>query len=166
MALAVATKSSRKGAEGTVLVSALVVGSVWAYRKLIEPSAQAGQLLGEDIANRQLTEAGLRKIIGLEPTPASAAQFTVAFGFTFFTLSIMALAVPELAAAFAILIATGDVLANGASVFTDISQQVAGTTATASTSAKAPAKATAKAPAKTAAAGEHGAGANALERSG
>jgi hypothetical protein len=109
-----APTSSRKNAEGTVLVASLVVAAVWAYRKLIEGSSVASKT----------NEPALRKVIGLEAKPANTAQFAVAFGFTFFTLSIGAMAAPELASAMAILIATGDVLANGASVFTDISAQV------------------------------------------
>lgn len=113
--------SSRKAATGTVLTSSLVVLVIWGYRKLIEPAGAAGTTSAD---------AGLRKVIGLEPTPANAAQFTIAFGFTYFTLSIAAMGAPELASAMAILIATGDVLANGASVFTDVSKQVSGATAT------------------------------------
>jgi hypothetical protein len=110
--------SSRKGAEGAVLASSLVVVSLWGYRKLIEPAAQG-----------RSTEPALRKIIGLEPKPANPAQFAVAFGFVFFSLSILSMAAPEAASAFAILIATGYVLTNGASVFTDITSQVSEKTA-------------------------------------
>jgi hypothetical protein len=110
--------SSRKGAEGAILASSLVVITLWGYRKLIEPAAQANT-----------TEPALRKIIGLEPKPANSAQFAVAFGFVFFTLSVTAMAAPELGSAFAILVAVGYALTNGASVFTDISTQVSASTA-------------------------------------
>jgi hypothetical protein len=112
--------SSRKQAEGAVLISSLVVVSLWAYRKLIEPVT----------VNPKSTEPALRKIIGLEPTPATSAQFAVGFGFVFFTLSITAVAAPELATAFAILVAVGYTLTNGASVFSDITSQVSKQTTT------------------------------------
>lgn len=104
----------RKPAEGTVLVSSLVVLALYAYRKLIEPSTVA----------KETREPVLRKIIGAEPRPASVEQFAVSFGFVFFSLSVAAMAAPELAAAFAILVATGYTLTNGASVFQDINRQV------------------------------------------
>lgn len=109
------TPGSRKGAEGAVLVSSLVVAALYAYRKLIEPATVA----------KETQEPVLRKIIGAEPRPASIEQFAVSFGFVFFSLSIAAMAAPELASAFAILVAVGYTLSNGASVFQDITHQVA-----------------------------------------
>lgn len=118
---------TRAGAEGAVVTSSIVVGMLYAYRKLVEPTAGA-------LAPGSESEA-LKRIIGLEPKPAPVAEFAVAYGFTFMTLSIVALAAPAVAGSMAILIAVGDVLANGASVFTDISNQVAGKTAPATSSA-------------------------------
>lgn len=101
-----------------MLTASLVVLVLWTYRKLIEPAAVG-----------KASEPALRKIIGLEPTPASSSQFAIGFGFVFFTLSIGAIAAPELATGFAILVAVGYTLTNGASVFTDISRQVSKGTA-------------------------------------
>ena len=127
--------SSRKQAEGAVLISSLIVVSLWGYRKLIEP-----------VAESKATEPALRKIIGLEPAPASSAQFAIGFGFVFFTLSVGAMAAPELATSFAILVAVGYTLTNGASVFTDITQQVSKGTAQGPTPAPGQSSAVAGAP--------------------
>lgn len=113
---------SRKGAEGTVMASSLVVLVLWGYRKLIEPAT----------VNPKANEPALRQIIGAEPRPANSAQFAVAFGFVYLSLSILAMGAPELASAFAVLVATGYVLTNGASVFTDVTNQVSKQTAPAS----------------------------------
>jgi hypothetical protein len=123
--------SSRKGAEGTVLVSSLVVVSLYAYRKLIEPAT----------VGKETREPALRKIIGAEPTPATVEQFAVSFGFVFFSLSVAAMAAPELASAFAILVAVGYTLSNGASVFQDITRQVTTTTTPAPSSSSRPGQA-------------------------
>jgi hypothetical protein len=110
-----------KGAEGAVLTSALVVASVWGYRKLIEPaSSEAAKSAGSSSA--------IARVIGAEPTPAGAAQFAVAFGFSFMTLAVFSTFAPDLAGSVAILFAVGDVIANGASVFSDVSEQVTETT--------------------------------------
>ena len=114
--------SSRKQAEGAVLVSSLIVVSLWGYRKLIEP-------VSGPAPGASKTEPTIAKLIGAEPKPAGTAQFAVAFGFVFFTLSVTAMAAPELATAFAILVAVGYTLSNGASVFTDITNQVSEKTA-------------------------------------
>lgn len=105
--------SSRKGGQGAILASAMVIGATWGYRKLIEPAAQP-----------KPHESQARKIAGLEPQPASTAQFAVAAGFVFFALSVTNLAAPELASAFAVLFATGYLLTNGTAVFNDISAQL------------------------------------------
>jgi hypothetical protein len=112
---------TRAGAEGAVVTSSIVVGMLYAYRKLVEPTAGTLPAGTESEA--------VKRIIGLEPKPAPVAEFAVAYGFTFMSLSILALAAPDFAGAMAILVAVGDVLANGASVFTDINRQVAATNA-------------------------------------
>ena len=108
---------TRGQAEQAVVISALVVGGVWAWRKLIEPAtSQAGKAAG---SNSQLL-----KVIGAEPTPANTAEFAVGFGFTYMTLSIGATIAPDVAGYLAVLVAVGDLLINGASVFADINQQL------------------------------------------
>ena len=108
---------TKASAEQAVTVSALLVGGIWAYRKVIEPAtSQAGK--------NTASSSQLLKVIGAEPTPANAAQFAVGFGFTYMTLATVATFAPDVAGWLAILVAAGDLLINGASVFTDISSQV------------------------------------------
>lgn len=104
---------NQQSAEKAVVASAIVVAGAWGYRKLVEP-----------LATPQETSNPVRQLIGLEPNPAPAAQFLVGFGFTYLSLSIAVIAAPELAGAFAILIATGSILSNGAALFGDIGGQV------------------------------------------
>ena len=105
----------RAGAEKAVIGSAIVVAGVWGYRKLVEPLASA----------TDVTETSLSKLAGLSTIPASSAEFAVGFGFTYMILAILVDASPDVAGAFAILIATGSILTNGQSVFGDISAQTA-----------------------------------------
>ena len=105
---------TRAGAEGAVVLSALVVGSTWAYRKLIEPAS-----------SKPAGRGGAKALAGLESTPAPAGEFGIAFGFIYLTLSVTASFAPELAGSLAVMIAVGDVLANGSAVFVDVGNQVA-----------------------------------------
>jgi hypothetical protein len=115
------------GAEQAVMASAIVVAGTWGYRKLVEPTASTAEV-----------SSPVKQLIGLEPTPAPAAKFMVAFGFTYLALSLATMGAPDVAGSMAILIATGSILSNGATLFTDVSGQVATKKATATT-AKAPA---------------------------
>ena len=101
------------GAEKAILGSAIVVAGVWGYRKMVEPLATAEPGVGT-----------LKAIAGMSSVPASASEFAVAFGFSYLALSLIAEAAPDVAGAFAILIATGSILANGQSLFSDVSGQV------------------------------------------
>ncbi len=106
-------------AEGTVVLAASVSGGLWAYRKLIEPGVQAtGAEKGSGAG------ATVLKVLGGQPQPASTAEFAVGFGFTFFSLSVLAAFAPELAKSFSILVLTGTLLANGYAVATDTSAQL------------------------------------------
>ena len=85
------------GAQSTVTGSALVVGGVYAYRKLVESSGSA--------------------------PAAPVSHFVIGFGFVFLTVSVIAQAAPSLGAMLAILIAVGDVVASG----TDLASKLSGT---------------------------------------
>lgn len=102
------------GTEATILTSAIVVGAVWGYRKLVEPHASAP------------ATGSLRALAGVEVAPAPTAQFIPAFAFTYLSLSVIGVGLPDLAKGIAILLATADLLANGLVVFNDISKQAGG----------------------------------------
>jgi len=111
-------------AERWVTISALIVIAVYGYRRITEPAA---------------APVTAKKLIGVgQPAPLGA--FATAWGFTFLVVSIMAEASPGLGGAFAILIATSDLLTNTSSVLADVTkqeqgarQQSASTTATGNT---------------------------------
>lgn len=103
-------------AQTVIVTSAIVVGGVWGYRKLVEPHASAP------------ATGSLASLAGVEPAPASTAQFLPAYAFTFLSLSVIAVGAPELAKGFAALIAVADLLTNGLTVFSDIGAQTAGPT--------------------------------------
>jgi hypothetical protein len=109
----------RTGAEGDIVVCAVIVGGVWAFRTLYETGKAAVESKSSPI----------KELSGLSAHPAHPAQFIVGFGFVFFTLSVIAIPAPEFAKMFAVLIAVGTTLANGASLFTDVNTAV-GATAT------------------------------------
>lgn len=109
-------------AEKTILTCAVVVFAMWGFRTLYEMGNAPVETA------KAVKEGGIKQLIGLEPQPAHPAQFLVGFGFVFFSLSVIAMGAPELAASFAILVATGTTLANGASLFTDVSKATAGVT--------------------------------------
>lgn len=71
-----------------VVLSALVVGGVWAYRRYKEGPASVMQ----------------------------APEFLVAWGATFFVLAVLSEPAPRFAGMMAILVGTGDLLANGAEI--------------------------------------------------
>jgi hypothetical protein len=103
-------------AQNAVTLSALVVGGVFAYRKLVGPST------------------------GNSP---QTAHFVVGFGFVFIVLAILAQAAPPLGGSLAILVATGDLLANGQGLVTDLQKSLNATAratggAAATTSTKGP----------------------------
>jgi hypothetical protein len=85
-------------AQSAVTLSAFVVASVFAYRKLT-----SGQ--------------------------PNTAHFVIGFGFAYITLSIVAQAAPELGGMFAVLVATGDLLANGQALLGDLQTGLKTTTA-------------------------------------
>ncbi len=91
-------------AEKWVTISALMVGGIYAYRRLTEATS---------------TPVTVKKLVGIgNPVPLGA--FATAWGFTFLVVAMMAEAAPGLGGAFAILIAAGDFLTNSSSVFQDV----------------------------------------------
>lgn len=90
----------RGKADGVILTSALVVFGMWGFRALYEGKVKPGE--------------------------AKAGQFLVGFGFVFFALSVLAIPAPEFAGTFAILVAVGSVLKNGADLAKDVSKATGG----------------------------------------
>ena len=78
-------------AQGAITVSAMVVTIVYGYRKLVEKNN----------------------------TSPPTAHFIIGFGFVFISLSVVAMAAPEIAGGMAVLIATADLLANGQALIKD-----------------------------------------------
>jgi hypothetical protein len=113
---------TRGGAETAVLTSAVVVGGIWAFRKVVEPATVQSSRASNP-------SQAVLKVIGAEPRPANTAQFAVAFGFVYVTLSTVATFAPDVAGSMAILVAVGELITNGAAVFTDILDQVSETSA-------------------------------------
>lgn len=121
---------SKQGAERAVVISALVVFGIYFYRHLTEgtaktttssncPSSVTGQGSGGSVS-------GVGQLIGFG-TPANVGKFITAWGFVFFVLSIVTEAAPGLGGAFAILAATGDILANTCQVTHDIGTKLSTT---------------------------------------
>jgi hypothetical protein len=92
-------------AERWVTVSALVVAGIYGYRRLTEQPTTP--------------PVTLKELAGVGELPPLGAWAT-AWGFTFLVVAIVATAAPELGAAFAILIATGDLMTNAQSIFSDV----------------------------------------------
>jgi hypothetical protein len=95
-------------AEQWVITSALVVAGVYGYRRLTE------QPTAPPVTLKELAGAGQLPPLG---------AWATAWGFTFLVVSIIATAAPELGAAFAILIATGDLMTNAQSILKDVGAQ-------------------------------------------
>jgi hypothetical protein len=85
------------GAKRWLVVSALIVAGVWGYRRMREGPAAV----------------------------LDFPRFATAWGATYFTLALVAEASPRGAAAFSLLVATGDVLAQGSQLFGDVSSAAA-----------------------------------------
>lgn len=98
---------SRQGAERALVISALVVAATYAYRLVTEGHASSGGSL-----------------IGVG-APPNVGRFITGWGFAFLVLAIVTEAAPPLGGSLAILVATGDVLANAGQVATDVNAKVA-----------------------------------------
>lgn len=97
---------TRQGAERAVVVSALVVAGTYTYRLLTEGhSSHGGSLLGQG-------------------APPNLGRFITGWGFAFLVIAIITEAAPSLGGSVAILVAAGDVLANGAQVSADVNHKL------------------------------------------
>lgn len=97
------------GGEKAVVTSALIVFGVYFYRHLTEGTTSI--------------DNGVKQLLGYG-TPANLGRFVTAWGFIFLTLAIINSAAPGVGGSFAILVATGDVLANGAQVASDVNKKL------------------------------------------
>jgi hypothetical protein len=111
---------SKDTAQRWVVISALIVAGIYAYRRLTEATS---------------SPVTLKKLVGIgNPVPLGA--FATAWGFTYLVVAIMAEASPGLGGSFAILIATTDILTNASEVLADITkQETPASTAAAATTA-------------------------------
>lgn len=91
-------------------ISALVVFGVYFYRLLTEGHSDSG--------------GSLLQLGGLG-APPNVGRFITGWGFAFLVLSIITEAAPPLGGSLAILVAAGDVLANGSQVATDVNGKLA-----------------------------------------
>jgi hypothetical protein len=117
---------SGESSERWVVISAILVAGIYAYRRLTEAAT---------------SPVSLKTLIGAG-SPVALGAFVTAWGFTFLIVSIMQTAAPGLGAAFAVLIATGDLLTNGPQIFSDVlthEKSGTGTTASTRTASAAPA---------------------------
>lgn len=97
-------------AESWVLASAMIVGAVYGFRRIIEPSVTTAPARGGKAA----------ALLGAGSPPAALGQWAVAYSTSYIFLSIGAIIAPELAAALAMLIVGASLLSNGISVSTDL----------------------------------------------
>lgn len=114
---------TREGAQKAVVISATVVFGMYFYRHLTEGTTSV--------------DNGIHQLIGFG-TPANIGRFITAWGFVFLMLSIVAEASPELGASFAILVATGDALANGAQVAADVNKKLGQSSSNPTTTGSSP----------------------------
>ena len=98
-------------AQSAVSLSAFVVAAVFGYRKLVEQGIQGGS--------------------GVPTT----GHFIIGFGFTYVLLSLVAQGAPALGGMMAILVATGDILANGKPLVDDVTKALNATRTATSSSA-------------------------------
>jgi hypothetical protein len=94
---------NRLQAQSAVALSAFWVALIFGYRKLTEGAVQ-------DVK-----------------TAPSTAHFVIGFGFTYVVLATIAQAAPALGGMFAVLVATGDTLANGQAIFGDVTKALKAT---------------------------------------
>lgn len=112
---------TKSGAEQTIVVSALIVGGVYAYRTLTEGTGTA-------------TGGRVKQLAG-EGSPPELGVFITAWGTTFLVISMLAAASPSFGGSLALLVATGDLLNNARQVKDDINTKLtAGSPKPASTS--------------------------------
>lgn len=94
--------------ERWVVISAVIVAGIYAYRRSTETPAATATLKG---------------VAGSGP-PVALGAFVTAWGCVFLVISIMASADADLGKAFAILVAAGDLVVNGQDIANDIINKV------------------------------------------
>lgn len=104
---------TEQGANKAIVVSALTVAGIYAYRRATETPGPAGGSLGRAL----FSDFG-------KSAPVPVAQFVTAWGFTFLILSLVATAAPGLGGSFAILVAVADALGNAGQLADDVSTKV------------------------------------------
>lgn len=103
-------------AQTAVAGSALIVGGIYAYRKLVE---------GAEVATTPKPKGGKATDLIGYGTPPPVGQFITGWGFVFLLLALVAQASPNLGGSFAILVATGDILGNGIALTDDLQGRLA-----------------------------------------
>jgi len=136
---------TKAGAQDAVTASALIVGSIYLYRKMVEPAisesaavarvgpgalqddsaALLAAFTGSPTREPQPTSLGSipGQILGQGPV-APVSRFVVGWGFIYVTLALIAEGAPDLGGSLALLVAGGAILGNGARVSADISAQL------------------------------------------
>lgn len=102
---------TKDGADQAVVVSAVTVAGIYAYRKLIEPAVPA------------TGKHGIASLVGVG-APAPLGRFIVGYGVSFFVISLMATADPNFGGWMAILLMTAALLANGMSLSADVNNRL------------------------------------------
>lgn len=106
---------TRSGAETAVVISALVTGSLYAYRKLTEPAIASS-------APARVRGGKVSQALGTSTPPVAVGKFAVGYSFAYMSLAFTAAVLPDLAGAMAILITTAVLIVQGEAVFTDIAE--------------------------------------------
>jgi predicted membrane-bound mannosyltransferase len=101
---------SRATAERWVVISAVVTLGIYAYRRFAG-GPQTFAITGN-----------LANLVSQKPPPP-LGQFATAWGFVYLIIAVMAEAAPGLGGGFAILVMTGDLLANTGNVIAEVQQQ-------------------------------------------
>lgn len=106
---------SPDGAQRAITTSAVIVGMVYAYRRLFEGSAQTGAHIA--------TGNSVKQLVGIGPPPP-LGHWIVGYGFAFLLISWMAEVDPGLGGGFAILMAVGTLLTQGQQMLADVTKQL------------------------------------------
>lgn len=104
---------TREQAETAVAGSALIVGGIYSYRKLVESS----------LNQTPKTSNRFARELGYGPPPP-VGRFITAWGFVYILIALVAQASPNLGGSFAVLLATGDILGNGVALADDVQAQL------------------------------------------
>lgn len=118
---------NQKSAETAVVSSALIVGGIYAYRKLVEGSIPPNtNRVSVDKKGKLATIAGYGDLPPI-------GQFITGWGFAFTVMALLSQFAPSFGGSLAILVATGDVLGNGLAVSQDVNDRIGGKNSTVST---------------------------------